>query len=270
MGEIFRRIRYLLQRRRLDRELANDMEFHREMAACSSSERNFGSVLRLREEAREVWGWTWMDRLGQDVRYGGRQLRKSPGFTFAAVLMLALGVGANVAAFGFFDLMVLRPMNVRDPATLLRFHRRAVQNYAYALPYPEMAFFREHTKSLSAVLGLNTTRLSMEGEPKPIQAAFVTPEFFEELGAPLQMGRALDARRDAGAAVVLSHGFWERHFGADPRVVGKTIRLNDRPASVIGVARADFSSLSLDQMDLWMPIEQHPYFVSGSKLLTDF
>ena len=76
MGEFFRRVGYLLNRRRLDRELEKDMEFHREMAA-REGRRNFGNVLRLREESREAWGWTWIDRLLQDLRYGARMLRRS-------------------------------------------------------------------------------------------------------------------------------------------------------------------------------------------------
>ena len=82
-------------------------------------------------------------------------LRRSPGFTVAAVLMLAVGIGVNVAAFGFFDLMVLRPLPVRDPATLLRFQRASPKSYASVLPYPELAFFREHTTTLSAMLALS-------------------------------------------------------------------------------------------------------------------
>src|SRR5580704_5384975 len=120
MHQFWRRLRYLLNRRRFDQELAGDMEFHREMAAREGGG-HFGSTLRLREEAREAWGWTWMDRLAQDVRYAARTLRRSPGFTLVAVLMLAVGIGINVAAFSFFNLLVLRPLPVRDPATLLQF-----------------------------------------------------------------------------------------------------------------------------------------------------
>src|SRR4030088_454837 len=109
MNEFFRRLRYLLNRRRFDRELANDLEFHREMAGREG--RHLGNTLLLREEARDAWGWTWIDRFSQDLRYTTRILRKSPGFTAAAVLMLAIGIGANVAVFSFFDLMVLRPLN---------------------------------------------------------------------------------------------------------------------------------------------------------------
>ena len=163
MKQFSRRLRYLLHRRRFDQELANDLEFHREMAERTG--RPLGNSLQLREEARDAWGWTWIDRFAQDLRYAARMLRKSPGFTLVAVLMLAIGIGVNVAVFGFFDLMVLRPLDIRDPATLLRFHRRAPQNYAFALPYPEMAFFRYNSGTLSGVLAMNTTRACCANRP---------------------------------------------------------------------------------------------------------
>src|SRR5271167_3667485 len=98
--DLFRRLRYLLNRRQHDQDLASDMEFHREMAAREG--RQFGNTLQLREESREVWGWTWIDHVVQDLSYAFRLLRRSPGFTVATVLMLGLGIGVNVAAFGFF------------------------------------------------------------------------------------------------------------------------------------------------------------------------
>ena len=108
--------------------------------------------------------------------------------------MLAIGIGVNVALFGFFDLMFLRPLNVSDPATLLRFHRRSPQAYAFALPYPEMAFFRDNAKTLSAVLAVNTGRVSVEGEPQPVEAHFVTANLFTELGVAVGVGRHIAAR----------------------------------------------------------------------------
>ena len=272
MNELFRRLRYLASRRRLDQELADDMEFHREMAARDGG-MPLGNELRLREEARDAWGWTWLERVSQDLRYATRQLRQAPGFTTAAVLMLAIGIGANLAAFGFFDLMVLRPLPIRDPSTLLRFKRHAPQSYAYQMPYPEMAFFREHSRTLSSVLALSDAKLNIEGENKPIDGSFVTANYFSELTSKATIGRMIepdeDGAPDAQPVVVLSQRFWQSHFGASPAVIGKTIRLNDKPATVIGVASGTFSGLSMDSPDVWLPINQQPYFVTGSHLLTD-
>jgi predicted permease len=274
MPEFIRRMWYVLQRRRLDRELAEDMEAHREMARLQGRS-NFGNALLLREEAREAWGWTWIDRLWQDLHYAVRVLRKSPGFTLAAVLMLAVGIGVNVAVFGFFNLMVLRPINVRDPGTLLRFHRRNTTQYAFAVPYPEAAFFREHSRTLSAVVAVNTTSVSVADEEKPVDGDFVTANFFAELGGGSSLGRTLDPALDeasgAAPAIVLSHGFWQRHFGADPSAIGRTMRINNKPATVIGVGRADFRGVGSGGKEpaFWAAIHQQPYFSNGSRLLPD-
>jgi predicted permease len=273
MNEFFRRLRYLWNRRRFDQELAGDMEFHREMAARAGSG-NFGSTLRLREESREAWGWTWLDRLSQDLRYAVRMLQKSPGFTVAAVLMLAIGIGVNVAAFGFFDLMFLRPLPVRDPGTVLRFDRSSPQGYADNFVYAEVAFYHEHSQTLSAVLAATGGRLTIEGGEKQLNASFVTANFLSDLGASARLGRMLDPARDEAAnaepVVVLGQGFWQRHFGADPSVVGKTIRLSGKPATVVGVVSSEFSGLGLDTPDLWVPITQQPYFLNSRQLLTNF
>src|SRR5450755_1808158 len=272
MKKLMRRLAYLLHRRRFDQELAADLDYHREMAAGSGMP--LGNALQLREQARDAWGWIWVERLTQDLGYAVRMLRKSPGFTLAAVLMLAVGIGVNVAVFGFFDLIVLRPLNVRDPATLLRFHRRSTENFAFAMPYPEMAFFREHSRTLSAVLAMNTGKLAVEGEEKQIDVNFVSANFFSELGAAAKLGRLLDAARDdapnAEPVVVLHEDFWRRHFGGDASAVGRTIHLNGKPATVVGVASRRFSGLSLNDAALYVPITQQPYYVAGGRLLTDF
>ncbi len=273
MKEWIRRLGYLLRKNRFDRELANDLEFHREMAARAGG-MPLGNTLLLREEARDAWGCIWVEHLAQDLRYAVRQLRHAPGFTLAAMLMLAIGIGVNVAAFGFFNLMVLRPLPVRSPETLLRFKRRAPKNYAYQMPYPEMAFFRQYSKTLRAVIAVFDAKLAVEGAPKPIAVNFVTANYFTELGAQPQLGRMLDVAGDgapdSAPVVVLSAGYWQGKFGGDPSIIGKTIRLNNKPATVIGVAAADFGGLSIDDPALWLPINQEPYFVAGSHLFTDF
>ena len=162
MNELFRRVRYLLNRSRFDRELADELEFHREMAARAGGMR-LGNTLRLREQARDAWGWTWLDQGAQDLRYAARMLRRSPGFTLAAVVMLAIGIGVNVAAFNFFNVVFLKPLPVRDPDSLLRFERRAPDRYASDLPYPEVAFVRDYTRTLSAVIAVHASPAGRRG-----------------------------------------------------------------------------------------------------------
>ena len=269
MKNLIRRLRYLLNRRRLDHELANDMEFHREMAAREGN-RNFGNTLRLREEARDEWGWVWIDSFLQDVRYAARMLHHSPGFTLTAIAMLALGIGINVAAFGFFNLMVLRPLPVRDPASLLQFQRESPGNFADNFAYPEVAFYSEHSKTLSAVLAKGFGRLTVGWDEEPINTSFLTANYFNELGAVPKLGRlfspALDEVRGAAPVVVLGYGTWRSRFGADPSIVGKTILLNKKPATIVGVLSNGFSGLGLEPPALSVPIVQKPYFEAGQDL----
>ena len=272
MRELLRRIHYLLNRRRFDDELADEMAFHREMAEKGGGV-PLGNALRLREESREAWGFMWLDRLGQDLRYAFRTMRTSPGFTVAAVLVLTIGIGATVAAFSAFNIVVLRPLPVRDPETILRFGRHAPGRSSSQVPYPAFAFYREHTRTLSAVLAMTSSRLSLDGvEPAPT-AFFVTSDYFDELGARARYGRLFhvgDERPDAPPAVVLGHGFWSRHFGSDPSVVGTSVRLSGNVVTIIGVAAREFSGLAGDDPAFWALLEHHDYFVHGSKVLTDF
>ena len=269
MSNLIRRLRYLLNRRRFDQELANDMEFHREMAARDGN-RNFGNALRLREEARDEWGWLWIDSFFQDLRYAARMLRRSPGFTLTALAMLALGIGVNVAAFGFFNLMVLRPLPVPDPVTLLHFQHESPHNFADNFPYPEVEFFAQHSKTLSAVIAKSYGRLTIDQEEEPIGATFLTANYFNELGAVPRLGRllspALDEAPNAAPVAVLGYGLWQSRFGADPSIVGRTILLNKKPATIVGVLSNDFSGLGLKQPELSVPIVQEPYFVAGQDL----
>lgn len=270
MGQFFRRLRYLLNRRRLDQELQIDLEFHGEMAARGN--RRLGNTLRLREDAREAWGWMWIDRLGQDLRYAARTLRRSPGFTLAAVLVLATGIGINITAFGLFDMSVLKSLPVRDPDTILQFHRTSSQGSATLVTYPAVEFYAAHSTKLSAVMAMSAAALTLGDDTNPVSARFVTPNFFGELGAQPALGRVLnpawDASSDSDPVVVLDYRFWQRRFASSPSVVGSTIRLNRRSVVVIGVAPPKFTGLESGRSDVWLPIARLPYFVPGSPLLT--
>jgi predicted permease len=274
MGELLRRLRYLIHRRRLDRELESDMEFHREMAARQGRS-NFGNTLRMREQAREAWGWTWLDRLLQDIHYGVRILARSPGFTGMAVLVLAIGIGVNVAAFSLFDMIALKPMPVRDPDSIVRLERRSPNAYTSEMAYPSFAFYRDHAKTLSAAMAvLGVPPMQIDGDLQPTSASFVTPNYFTELGTQAACGRLIDPARDDSATapptVVLSYGFWQRRFGGDPSIIGRVIHLSKKPVTIIGITPYAFASLGGQHPDIWMPMVQQPYFIEGSKVLTDW
>jgi predicted permease len=273
VGELFRRLRYLLNRQRFDRELESDMQFHREMAERAGVT-NFGNILQLREEAREAWGWTWMDRLVQDVRYAARILGRTPGFTLTAVAVLGIGIGVNVMAFSLFNLMALKPLPIRDPDSIVRLQRRSPEITAGEMPYPFVAFYQAHTKTLRAVMTvLGVPPMQLENDTQPTTTNFVSANYFAELGTVAAAGRLLQPFRDGNAeappVVVLSYGLWQRRFGGEVSVIGKVIHLNKKPVTVIGVTPYAFASLGGQHSDLWLPLLQQPYFVEGSKSLTD-
>ena len=269
LAEWGRRIWFLLNRPKLERELEREMAAHREMM---NDPRRFGNALKLREEARAVWGWNWLDRICQDARYGSRVLRKSPGFTLASVLILSLGIGLNLAFFQIVNVTLLQPLPVRDLDTLVRFYRHEKYSQSSGVPYPATQFFRHHNNVLSAVLTQTRSDVAWGDDAADrLRAAFVSANFFHELGYGAAQGRVFhephDERPDAPPVVVLGHDFWQRRLNADPRVIGQTVRLNNRPATVIGVAPLSFPGLRLDNPQVWMPIHQIDYFNPGSKFM---
>jgi predicted permease len=274
MGEIWRRIVYLFNRRRLDAELQADMEFHREMAARAGCN-NFGNMLRMREQAHEAWGWTWLDRLIQDLRYGTRMLIRTPGFSIVIVLVLAIGIGINVSAFSLFNMIALKPLPVRDPGSLVRLERRSPTNDTSEMAYPSFAFYRDHAHTLSAAIAvMGVPPMQIDNDVQSTSASFVTPNYFTELGTRPGYGRLLQPALDSSSAsqpvVVLSYGLWQRRFNGDPSVVGHVIRINRKPITVVGVTPYTFASLGGQHPDLWMPIAQQPYLIEGSKVLYDW
>jgi len=276
--EILRTLRYLLDRNRRSRELEDEMAFHREMAERAGrpeARRKFGSTVRLQEQAREAWGWTWIDRLIQDLRYAMRMLARSPGFTLAAVSILALGIGTNIFMFTAMDWAFFKYLPVRDPGSLVRLVRQTTDNYAGVMSYPRATYYRDHAKTLSAVMVLTNERLELGPDAKAVSANFVSANYFKELGASAAYGRlldpALDEAQSESPAVVVGHEFWRRYLNADPAVVGRRILLNRQPATIVGVEPYGFPGLGGQGAfaDVWLSATQQPYFVAGSKALTD-
>ena len=189
--------------------------------------------------------------------------------------MLAIGIGANVAAFGFFNLFVLRPLPVRDPDTLLRFERRSPRWYATDLPYPAMAFYRAHATTLSAVLALHSTQTGHRGRRGADQRAFRDVELLRRARGRAALGRmldpAVDEAPDADPVVVLSHGFWQRHFGANP-LGGRydcPISTARQPPWSAWPPRVSVASPS-EPRRLGCPLRLHPYFVDRQQAADRF
>jgi len=274
MTEFLRRLHYLVNRRRFDRELESDMQFHREMAA-RAGRANFGNMLQLREDAREAWGWTWIDRLWQDLRYGVRVMARSPGFTLTAVLVLAIGIGVNVAAFSLFNMVALKPLPVPHPESLVRLERRAPNAYTSEMAYPSFLFYKDHAKTLLAAIAvLGIPPVQINNDIERTSTSFVTPNYFVQLDTQAAYGRlfspAFDDSASAPPVAVISYGLWQRRFAGDPAVIGRTIRLNNKPVTLVGVTPYALATLGGQHPDIWLPVAQQPYFVDGSKVLNDF
>ena len=270
-GEWARRLWYLVNRRRFEDALRNEMDAHRERMQRPAK---FGNVLKLREEARDAWGWKWLDDLGRDVRLSSRTLRRSPMFTVTSVLILSLAIGVNLAMFQMVNAALLRPLPLRDLSTLVRFDHRAPTFSSNGVPYPMAAFVDTHNTVLSAVMMRHRVEVAWGdlGEQR-IDAAFVSANWFDELGASAARGRLLghvDAASDAGAAVVVSYDFWMRQLAGRPDVAGSTIRVNDQVATVVGVAGMNFPDVGLDLPSIWMPIAQAGQFIPGSRVGIDW
>jgi putative ABC transport system permease protein len=279
-------LKWMVKGAHLEKEMDTEAAFHIESYAAdlvrngvSAQEAmrrakiEFGGVESYKDAIRASLGLRWWDELWIDLRYAVRKLRNSPGFTLTAILVLGIGIGVNVAAFSMFNLIVLKLLPVRDPQMLVRLQRRTLERRTGIMPYPSVVFYREHAKTLSAVMATMGARMELEGDSQPVRVNFATANYFSELGTPAAYGRMFDPVRedspDAAPVVVLNYGFWQRRFGADPTIVGKTIHLNKKSATVIGITPEVFASLGAQYPDVWLPITQQPYFVEGSKTLTD-
>jgi predicted permease len=248
------------------------MEAHRAMITDAGVP--FGNSLRVRDEAVDQWGWRWLDRLTQDVRFGTRLLWRAPAFTLTAVAVLALGVGVNLAAFQVFDRLALSPRPVRDPHTLVNLHRRGPNSTSTAFSYPAFDFYRRHASRLTGAMALVSAEATVgDDESRHVPAAFVTGNYFLEIGATPVAGRLLDPADDGPGAppiVAIGEDLWRSALGADAAAVGRLLRVNGRPFTVIGIVPRTFVGVNERSPAIWIPITQHRSAFPGSTLLEDW
>ncbi|HYN06169.1 MAG TPA: ABC transporter permease [Vicinamibacterales bacterium] len=258
IGEWIRRLGYLLRRRKLEDELRLEMEAHRaEMGAPPA----FGNTLRLREEARDAWGWRWLDDLVQDTRFAWRMLRHSPGFALTAIVTLALGIGVNIGMFSLINGLLLRPL-YPGADDVFGVHSRSTKpsgrNRAFS--YPNYRDIREGTTDIFANLAASSTGfvgLDVGGGPRSTYASAVTANYFQVFAAPPAHGRAFTAEEEhpgAGIRVaIISYSLWGQR-GADPDMLGRLVRINGDEFTVVGVARKGFAGTSIPGPGVWLPL----------------
>jgi len=243
--------------------------------------RSFGNPALLREQARATWNWAWLESLLHDVRYGMRTLVRTPGFAAITILVIALGIGANVALFTVVHGVLLKPLPYADPERLVSLYESETGRTGFSSYLPvDAGSFSEWQRStpglaeMAMVSPFQNFNVSAEGGklPEQIDAAWCSWNFFRTLGVQPMMGRVFassDDRPGATATVVLSSAFWKRRFDADPAIVGKTIWLDAKPYTVIGVMPSAFvytGAFGGNTVQIWTPIGHE----APPELLTTF
>jgi putative ABC transport system permease protein len=274
---IWHRLAALARRRRLVRDLDDEIAFHLAMReadyrrdggtdadARRAARRRFGNVTVLKEQCRDMWTFSPLETLVQDVRYALRTLRSSPGFTIVAVLALAIGIGANTAIFSLVDAVRARALPYKDPSGLVELWgnvaRAKVERRGAS--YPDFLDWRARSRSFEDVAAFDAQLMTLAGteEPERISTEFVSAPYFSLLGLSPGRGRTFQPAEDDAAkptpVIVLSDGLWQRRFGGDPQIIGRTLTLNARPYTVIGVMPPGFKGLS-DTAELWIPFAMY-------------
>jgi predicted permease len=260
-----------------DRDHDEELRFHAEMlearhraagldaeSARRAAGRDLGGRVQIAESWRDQRSLPLVDALRHDVRYALRMLRRTPGFTAAALLTLTLGIGASTAIFTIVDAVLLRPLPYADPDRLVTIADAMPDGSVAGVGLATAVDWRDRTRTLEqlAMLRLWTPTLVADGAGERLPAVRVSANYFDVLGARPALGRgfvAADDRADGWHVLVLSDQLWRRRFGSDPAIVGRTVQLNDQPFRVVGVMPASFEPLDAGQYfktaaELWAPL----------------
>jgi putative ABC transport system permease protein len=274
-------LRSLFRTERVDRELTEELGTYLEMQASEKIKRGMSrkdalravrlerGSLEITKEVVRSGGWeSFAETCWQDMRFASRTLRKSPGFTAVAVLTLALGIGATTSIFSVVNAVLLRPLPYADPAQLV-FVSEAKPDTGVSglgMSYPSFAELRDANHLFRAMAGFggHSLVLTAYGEASEVSTVTLTPDFFSVLAAEPLLGRVFlpeEGQRGTAPVVILSENLWRSQFGADPSIVGRSITLDMRPYTVIGVMPASFHTPFLNQANqVWIPLAQDPLF----------
>ena len=270
---IWLKSRSFWQRRGVKQEIDEELQFHLEQRtaeniaagmspkeAAREARKRFGNLQSVREKCRDTRGITSGEELLQDLRFGGRMLRKNGGFTALAVLMLALGIGANIGMFTLVRAFLLRPLPVLQPERLVQLYAadRTVPESYRLFSYFDYSMIRERNSVFTSVLAHQMTMLGLTegGVTRRVFAEMVSANYFSTLGVPPALGREFLPEEDAQPVpvAVASYNFWKEH-GQDPALVGKTVRLNGTLFSIVGVTPREFTgTMAVVAPDFWVPL----------------
>ncbi len=260
----------MMKRKRMMEALDEDIRDHIERETQDNIERGmspedaryaamrkFGNVSHVKEETRAVWSVVWLAQLLADVRFGLRMLRKNPGFTAVAVLTLALGIGANAAVFSVVYAVLLRPLPYKDPSSLIVLNETTPMVGTVSVSYLNFLDWRNQSRTFSEMAAVRGVGFNLAGvtQPENISGAAVSPNFLSMMGVRPFLGRDFDASEEKAGTppvILLSYSLWQSHFGGDPNIVGRTIKLDDRAFSIVGVLPPNYRSL--DKTDVMLPI----------------
>ncbi|HXJ05499.1 MAG TPA: ABC transporter permease [Candidatus Acidoferrum sp.] len=264
--------RRLFQKEKSEKQLDAELRFHLEkqiadyIALGMSPEEarrranlDFGGLESIKQQSRESRRGTLIETFFQDLRYAARMLRKNPGFTIAATVTLALGIGANTAIFSIVDAVLLRPLPFKDSSRIMSVSTKSAMFPTFSLgnSWPAFQLIRSQATSLeeSAVYSQSNKTLTGQGAPAQLSVTGVSDGFFEELGATPEQGRLLnpaDQQPGQNLVAVLSDSLWRTRFGSDPAILGRTLVLDKQPYTIAGVASRSFSFP--EKNDIWIPV----------------
>jgi putative ABC transport system permease protein len=267
---LMRRLRALLRKSVIERELDDELRHHIERQteqnirlglnpeeARLAARKAFGGVEQAKERSRDACGVRWIEDFSEDLRYGTRVLVKNPGFTLVAVITLALGIGANTAIFSLVEALLLRPLPYHEPDRLVLLSDKVRAGERNYISYPNFSDWRERARSFEGMASIRNQMLNLTGveNPMSLRGRTVSWNFFNLLGVQPQLGRlflADDDRRGAARTALLSDKLWKDQFGGNYSVLGSKITLDGEPYEVIGVLPPGFEYFQAD--DVYVPI----------------
>jgi macrolide transport system ATP-binding/permease protein len=275
ISRLFQKLRLFARREKFDSDLAEEMAYHRELKqrdlqqadpaltakdARHATNREFGNDLHLRDRSRDLVGF-WFETTLQDFRFSLRQLRKNLGFTVTAILMLALGMAASVAIFSFVDAALIKPLPYKDPNRLTAVFESVALFQQSNLSIPDYLDWKKRNTAFASLEAYQNRLVMLQGKDaiETVGTGRVSDGFFRVLGVTPLLGRDFSAGEDlisAPRTAILAYSTWQKRYGGDPDVLGKSVTIDGNPHTIIGVLPREFHFVPVEPAEYWITL--HP------------